>query len=96
MSAASPWKGRHVRPLPGRRLQGHSTLETKGIVNAFGSRKIEASSSGLLNKGRVQPSLYDSFSQNRSTPRRHATMTFTPEGPRDLTSDPPYGENRYP
>ena len=73
-----------------------STLETKGIVNAFWQAKIEASSSGLLNKGRVQPSLYDSFSQNRSTPRRHATMTFTPDGLQNLTSDPPYGENHYP
>ena len=73
-----------------------STLETKGIVNAFWQAKIEASSSGQLAKGRVQPSLYDSFSQNRSTPRRHATMTFTPEGPKNLVSDPPYDENRYP
>jgi len=73
-----------------------STVETKGIVNAFWQSKIEASSSGLLNNGRVQPSLYDTFSQYRSTPRRHATMTFTPEGPKNLVSDPPYGENRYP
>jgi len=29
-----------------------STLETKGIVNAFWQSKIEASSSGLLNNGR--------------------------------------------
>ncbi len=73
-----------------------STLETKGIVNAFWQSKIEAASNGLLNKGRVQPSLYDSFSQNRANPRRHGTMTFTPEGPKTLVSDPPYGDNRYP
>jgi len=73
-----------------------STVETKGIVNAFWQAKIEASSSGLVNDGRVQPSLYDSFSQNRSAQRRHATLTFGPDGPKTLTSDPPYGENRYP
>src|SRR5712675_1904456 len=40
-----------------------STLETKGIVNAFWQAKIEASSNGILGGGRVRPSLYDSFSQ---------------------------------
>ena len=73
-----------------------STLETKGIVNAFWQAKIEAASNGLVSDGRVQPSLYDSFSQNRSAPRRHATLTFSPEGPKSLLSDPPYGDNRYP
>ena len=73
-----------------------STLETKGIVNAFWQAKIEASSSGLVSAGRVQPSLYDSFSQNRSVQRRHATLTFGPDGPKSLLSDPPYGENHYP
>ncbi|HMI96447.1 MAG TPA: DUF3108 domain-containing protein [Micropepsaceae bacterium] len=73
-----------------------STLETKGIVNAFWQAKIEASSNGLVSAGRVQPSLYDSFSQNRSAPRRHATMTFGPEGPKSLSSDPPYADSRYP
>ena len=73
-----------------------STLETKGIVNAFWQAKIEASSSGLVDGSRVQPSLYDSFSQNRAAPRRHATLTFDPNGPKALSSDPPYDENRYP
>ena len=73
-----------------------STLETKGIVNAFWQAKIEASANGLVSDGRVQPALYDSFSQNRSAPRRHATLTFGPEGPKSLLSDPPYEDNRYP
>jgi hypothetical protein len=73
-----------------------STLETKGIVNAFWQAKIEAASSGRANDGRLQPSLYDSFSQNRSVERRHATLTFGPEGPKSMISDPPYGDNRYP
>jgi hypothetical protein len=46
--------------------------------------------------GRVQPALYDSFSQNRFVQRRHATLTFGPEGPKTLQSDPPYDDNRYP
>jgi hypothetical protein len=73
-----------------------STVETKGIVNALWQARVEASSSGLVSDGRIQPSLYDSFSQNRSSPRRHATLTFGPDGPKTLTSDPPYGEERYP
>jgi hypothetical protein len=73
-----------------------STLETKGIVSAFWQAKIEASSSGQVAGGRVQPALYDSFSQNRFVQRRHATLTFSPEGPKTLQSDPPYDENRYP
>ena len=73
-----------------------STLETSGIVNAFWQSKIEAASSGSLSQGRVQPSLYDSFSQNRSLPRRHATLSFGLDGPKSMLSDPPYGDNRYP
>jgi len=73
-----------------------STLETKGIVNAFWQAKIEAASSGHANEGRLQPSLYDSFSQNRTVERRHATLTFGPDGPKSMISDPPYGDNRYP
>jgi hypothetical protein len=73
-----------------------STLETSGIVNAFWQSKIEAASSGSLSQGRVQPSLYDSFSQNRSLPRRHATLNFGLDGPKSMISDPPYGESRYP
>ena len=73
-----------------------STLETKGIVSAFWQAKIEASSSGQVAGDRVQPALYDSFSQNRFVQRRHATLTFGPDGPKNLISDPPYDENHYP
>ncbi len=83
------------------RVQGNdykavSTLETKGIVNALWQAKIEAASSGLVNGGRVQPNLYDSFSQNRSQARRHATLSFGADGPKALQSDPPYEDNHYP
>lgn len=73
-----------------------STLETKGIVNAFWQAKIEASSSGSTTEGKIRPNLYDSFSQNRSVQRRHATLSFGPDGPTSLLSDPPYGDNQYP
>ncbi len=69
-----------------------STLETRGLVNAFWQSKIETSSSGELTARRVQPSLYDSFSQYRANRRRHVTLTFGPEGPK-VVSDPPYPEN---
>jgi hypothetical protein len=73
-----------------------SSLETKGIVNAFWQAKIETASSGSATAKKLQPSLYDSFSQNKSVQRQHATLTFGPDGPRSITSDPPYKDNKYP
>lgn len=83
------------------RVQGNdykviSTLETRGVVNAFWGSKIETSASGLLTTTRVQPSLYDSFSQYRAAQRRQVTLTFGPDGPKSVFSDPPYPENRAP
>src|SRR5579872_3497656 len=82
------------------RIQGNdykaiSSLETKGIVNVFWQAKIETSSSGSAARDRLNPSLYDSFSQNRSVQRQHATVLFGPDGPKTVTSDPPYRENKY-
>src|SRR5262245_36148429 len=73
-----------------------STLETSGIVNAFWQSKIEAASNGLVRQGDVRPALYDSYSRNRKDERRQVTLTFGPEGPKSLFSDPPYPEARYP
>src|SRR5665213_1239076 len=67
-----------------------STLETKGIVNAFWQANSETSSNGTLTGESVQPQLYDSFSQNRPNPRQQVTMVFGPAGPKSLTADPPY------
>lgn len=72
-----------------------STLETAGIVNAFWQSKIEASSNGLVERGAVRPALYASSSQNRKAERRQVSLTFGPEGPKSLYSDPPYPETRY-
>ena len=73
-----------------------SSLETKGIVNVFWQAKIETAVSGSAEPGKLQPALYDSFSQNRSVKRQHATVQFGPDGPRAVTSDPPYANNKYP
>jgi len=73
-----------------------SSLETKGIVNAFWQAKIETAVSGSAEPDKLQPTLYDSFSQNRSVHRQHATVQFGPDGPRAVTSDPPYKDNNYP
>jgi len=83
------------------RFQGNdykaiSSLETKGIVNAFWQAKIETASSGSADGNKIQPSLYDSFSQNRSAQRQHATLTFGPDGPNSVTADPVYRDNKYP
>jgi len=72
-----------------------STLETSGIVNAFWQSKIEAASNGLAHQGDVRPALYDSYSRNRKDERRQVTLTFGPEGPKSLFSDPPYPETQY-
>ncbi len=73
-----------------------STLETKGIVNAFWQAKIETAVSGSAEPGKLQPTLYDSFSLNHSVKRQHATVQFGPDGPRAVTSDPPYRDNNHP
>ena len=73
-----------------------STLETRGIVNAFWKSKIEAASNGLVDRGLVRPALYDSYSQNSDAQRRQVTLTFGPEGGPSLQSNPPYPEARYP
>ena len=83
------------------RFQGNdykaiSSLETKGVVNAFWQSKIETASSGSATKDKLRPSLYDSFSQNRAVQRQHATLTFGPDGPVSVSSDPPYRDNKYP
>ena len=83
------------------RFQGNdykaiSSLETKGIVNTFWQAKIEAASSGSADGSKLQPNLYDSFSQNRSVQRQHATLTFGPDGPKSVMGDPPYRDNKYP
>lgn len=82
--------------VDGGEYKAISTLETKGIVNALWQSKIETSSTGKLTLGRMQPSLYDSFSQNRSTPRREVTLAFGPEGPPSVVSNPPYPDEKYP
>lgn len=83
------------------RFQGNdykaiSSLETRGIVSAFWQAKIETASSGSADRTRLQPNLYDSFSQNRSVQRQHATLTFGPDGPKSVTADPPYPDNKHP
>ncbi|HEX5280807.1 MAG TPA: DUF3108 domain-containing protein [Micropepsaceae bacterium] len=73
-----------------------SSLETKGIVNAFWQAKIETAVSGSAESDRLQPTLYDSFSLNHSVQRQHATVQFGPDGPKAVTSDPPYRNSKYP
>lgn len=79
--------------LQGNRYAANSSLETRGLVNSFWQSKIETSASGMLTEGRAQPELYDSFSQYRAQQRRHVTLTFGPDGPKSVLSDPPYPEN---
>jgi uncharacterized protein DUF3108 len=79
----------------GNDYKANSTLETKGIVNAFWQSKIEAASNGVLTNDRVQPALYDSYSQNRKAERRQVTLAFGPEGPKSMYSNPAYPETRY-
>lgn len=73
-----------------------STLETRGIVNAFWKSKIEAASNGLVDRGEVRPALYDSYSQNSDSQRRQVTLTFGREGLPEMQSSPPYPKSRYP
>ena len=82
--------------LQGKDYKATSTLETLGIVSTFWQSKIETDASGTLTGGAVHPSLYDSFSQYRREDRRQVTLSFKPDGPVSISSNPPYPETRYP
>jgi hypothetical protein len=81
--------------VQGRDYKAISTVETLGIVSTFWQSKIETSANGTLTGATVRPSLYDSFSQYRRAERRQVTLSFGPEGPRSVHSEPPYPESRY-
>ena len=82
--------------LQGADYKATSTLETKGVVNAFWQAKIETSSNGTIGEDRVQPSLYDSFSVRRTGQRQEVTLTFNSDGPKSVYSNPPYEQDKYP
>ena len=82
--------------VQGKEYKAISTLETLGVVNTFWQSKVQSSANGTLTGAIVRPSLYDSFSQYRRTERREVTLSFGPEGPRSVYSDPPYPDTRYP
>ena len=72
-----------------------STLASDGVVNTFWQAKIETSASGSLAKGEIKPGVYDSFEQTR-TDRRQVTLSFGPDGPDSIVSDPPYKDDDHP
>jgi hypothetical protein len=80
--------------VQGQEYKATATLETLGIVNSFWQSKIETSANGLVKGSTVQPAFYDSFSQNRNAERRQVTLTFRPNQPVRVYSDPAYPETR--
>ena len=81
--------------LQGATYKATSSLETLGIVNTFWQSRIETAANGTLAGATVHPSSYDSFSQYRKAERRQVTLSYGPEGPRSVYSNPPYPESRY-
>lgn len=73
-----------------------SRLETGGIVNLFWKSKIEAKSNGDLERGHVQPAVYDSFSINHHNKKQQVSLTYGRNTPPMLFANPPYKTKKYP
>jgi hypothetical protein len=69
--------------LEGDNYRAISSLETTGVVNAVWRSKIEASTSGGFQEGKIAPGLYDAFSLNGANPQRRE-MTLTYDGVDDV------------
>lgn len=80
--------------IQGGTYQAQSTLDTKGLVNAFWQAHIEASANGTLGAGWLKPALYDAFSRHGDK-QQTVTVTYGPESPTGVAAEPPYSA-KYP
>lgn len=73
----------------------YSYVETKGLVDAFASAKINIVSTGEVVDGRVTPRTYNSDQQEKKK-RQLVGLLFGDNGDIDIASDPPYDLERFP
>ncbi len=71
-----------------------SNFQTSGLVNAFWQSEIQATSSGKIGGKSFQPSLYNSFTTNRSGRKQEISLTYENGAPR-LYAEPVYSVTGY-
>jgi hypothetical protein len=72
-----------------------SNLETSGVVNVFWQSQIQATSSGVLEKRLMQPTLYDSFYTGHKANHQEVSLTFENGDPVRLYANPTYPLTGY-
>jgi hypothetical protein len=75
--------------MEGDAYKAISTLRTSGVVDALWRAKIEASSSGTVENGRVKPSLYYASSQHDDV-NQQVTVTYPANGAPTYRAEPAY------
>jgi hypothetical protein len=71
-----------------------SNLTTSGVVNAFWQSQIQATSTGKIGGGKVQPGLYDSFYTGKNAKNQEVSLTYENGQPR-LYANPAYPTRGY-
>ncbi len=72
-----------------------SNLETSGVVNVFWKSQIQATSSGILEKKLMQPSLYDSFYTGHDAHHQEVSLSYENGNPVRLYANPTYPTTGY-
>lgn len=72
-----------------------SNLETSGVVNVFWKSQIQATSSGILEKKTMQPTLYDSFYTGHNAKHQEVSLTYENGNPVRLYANPTYPTTGY-
>lgn len=72
-----------------------SNLETSGVVNVFWKSQIQATSSGILEKKVMEPTLYDSFYTGHNAKNQEVSLTYENGEPIRLYANPAYPVTGY-
>jgi Protein of unknown function (DUF3108) len=72
-----------------------SNLETSGVVNVFWQSQIQATSSGILEKKLMQPTLYDSFYTGHKANHQEVSLSYENGDPIRLYANPTYPTTGY-
>jgi len=72
-----------------------SHFETSGIVSLFWQAAIDASATGRIGPGALQPSQYDSWFRRGDSKKERVQVTFD-RGSVSTFADPPYDTTKYP
>ncbi|HSM95981.1 MAG TPA: DUF3108 domain-containing protein [Rhizomicrobium sp.] len=70
-------------------------FETSGVVSLFWKSRIDATVAGRIGEHSIEPTVYDSYSQDRDKPVQRVKVTFDKDVPQTL-AEPPYNTTKYP